>query len=345
MNAEIRSRLEKFPRTRFMGSKQKLLQFIYENIKDMNGEKFLDAFSGSACVAYLFKAMGKEVHTNDFLRCSYIMAQALVENNKVILTDIDIQILLQTNDQHSNFISKTFKDLYFNDSDNLFLDQTYANIQMFKDEYKKSLALAALARACIKKRPRGIFTYVGDRYDDGRRDIHMPLQEQFIESVKVLNDSIFDNGCTNKAFNLDIFQIPSENYDVVYIDPPYCSLHSDNDYSRRYHFIEGLMTNWSHVAINHFTKTKKIKKFSTPFESKRTVYHAFDKLFSKFQKSSIVVSYSSNSLPTLNQMLLIMKKYKSNVRVAKFDHKYSFGTQKANLKNNKVEEYLFIGTD
>jgi len=335
--------IEQFPATRFMGSKQKILPFILENVKDFKINKVLDAFSGSGCVGYLFKTMGKEVHSNDFLMYSSTITKATIENNKYTLSKKDVEVLLKINKDHNSFITNTFKEIYFSEEDNQFLDNTYANIILIKNKYKQAIALAALARACIKKRPRGIFTYTGMRYDDGRRDLRLSLKEQFLESVELINASVFDNGKQNKSFNKDVFKLKNESYDLVYIDPPYCSLHSDNDYSRRYHFVEGLMSNWTHVEIDHSTKTKKFPTLKSPFDSKTTVYEAFEKLFEKFKDSILVVSYSSNSLPTLEEMQTIMKKFKSKVIVKELNHKYSFGNQKKGIKNNQVKEYLFIG--
>jgi DNA adenine methylase len=334
-----------FPPTRFMGSKRKLLDFIYDNVRQFEGERVLDAFSGSGCVSYMFKSMGKEVISNDFLQYSYNITKATIENNCSRLSHDDISNLNSTNREHDDFVLKKFRNLYFSDDDNKIIDQIYHNIQFLDNEYKKAIALSSLARACIKKRARGIFTYTGNRYDDGRRDLNIPLQKQFMESIELFNASVFDNGKCNKAHNLDVFNLPDEEYDLVYLDPPYCSLHSDNDYSRRYHFVEGLMSYWTHVKINESTKTKKFNKFLTPFDSKVTVYDAFDRLFQKYSDSNIVISYSSNSLPTMDEMILLLKRYKQSVRVSEFSHKYSFGNQKLNIENNKVKEYLFIGTD
>jgi len=345
MNKKVTKRQENFPRTRFMGSKQKLLHFIYDNIKDLKGDKILDVFSGSGCVAYLFKSMDKEVHTNDFLKYCYMIAKATIENNNIYLDEKDIELLLKEDTEINGFIQDTFEGIYFNKKENQFIDRTYQNIQKLENQYKQALSLSALARACIKKRPRGIFTYTGMRYNDGRRDLKLSFQEQFLESIGLLNKSVFDNKRENRAFNLDVFEIPEDDYDIVYIDPPYHTPLSDNDYSRRYHFVEGLMSYWSHVKIDNTTKTKKFKKFRTPFDSKRTVYDAFDRLFDKYNNSIYVVSYSSNSLPNLDEMVSIMKKYKKKVKVSKFNHRYSFGTQRNNIKRNVVNEYLFIGTD
>jgi DNA adenine methylase len=57
------------------------------------------------------------------------------------------------------------------------------------------------------------------------------------------------------------------------------------------------------------------------------------------------VSYSSNSLPTLDEMVSILSKHKSHVEVIPVDYRYSFGNQghKVGDNNNKVQEYLFVG--
>ena len=58
-----------------------------------------------------------------------------------------------------------------------------------------------------------------------------------------------------------------------------------------------------------------------------------------------MVSYSSNSLPTKDEMTELMAKHKKNVDVISVDHRYSFGNQahKVEDNNNKVQEYLFVG--
>ena len=48
-----------------------------------------------------------------------------------------------------------------------------------------------------------------------------------------------------------------ETADLVYIDPPYFSALSDNEYVRRYHFVEGLARNWK-MLIGSQIQNKKI---------------------------------------------------------------------------------------
>ena len=339
----LSSQIAKFPSTRYMGSKNKLLDSIWGAASKFEFNSVLDLFSGSGVVSYMFKAQGKTVIANDYMSMAATYAKALIENNKTTLNAKDIELLLKQSPIQDNFVAQTFKGLYFSDIDNKFIDQIRSNSKHLKG-HKRSIATTALIRACLKKRPRGIFTYVGDRYDDGRRDIKISLQNQFLEAVASINDAVFDNGKQNSGSWGDAMSV-GEKADLVYIDPPYFSPLSDNEYVRRYHFVEGLARDWKDVEIQEHTLTKKFKSYPTPFSTQKGASDAFDKLFKKFRDSILIVSYSSNSLPTLDEMVEILSRYKGHVEVILIDHQYSFGTHgsKISNKNNSVKEYLFVG--
>lgn len=335
--------LEKFPSTRYMGSKYKILPFLWDCLKDLEFSSVLDAFAGSNCVSYMFKMKGYEVYSNDFSSFSSITSKAIIENADTQIDAKELEQLLIIRNTNGGFITTTFEGLYFDREDNIFLDNVRANIDFLEDEYKKAIALSALIRACMKKRPRGIFTYIGERYNDGRRDLQMSLKEHFIDNIEAFNNAVFDNKRTNKTFCSDIFNL-SVNADLVYLDPPYLTSKSDNDYIRRYHFVEGLVKNWKGLSIDYNTKTKKFKSYRSLFDSKNTVYDALDTLFQKHQNSILVVSYSSNSIPSKEEMVALLKKYKQKVEIKEIDYKYSFGNQGSKVGNNsnKVKEYIFI---
>lgn len=333
-----------YPPTRFMGSKRKLLGEIWNVTSRFEFDTVVDLFSGSGIVGYMFKSHGKTVISNDYMAMSATFTKAMVENNTVTLPIAEAEKLLIKQGEVDHFVSDTFKDLYYTDEENKLIDILRANISAMDNQYKKAIAMTALIRACTKKRPRGIFTYTGHRYDDGRKDLQKTLSQQFLEAVEAVNNAVFDNHKTNKSVNGDAMALEVEKPDLVYIDPPYYSPLSDNEYVRRYHFIEGLARDWKGVEIQEHTKTKKFKSYPTPFSTKNGAYDAFDKLFSKFADSILIVSYSSNSLPTQEDMVALMKKYKEHVEVVPVDYKYSFGNQAdAKTHRNSVQEYLFIG--
>lgn len=333
-----------YPPTRFMGSKRKLLGEIWNVASRFEFDTVVDLFSGSGIVGYMFKSHGKTVISNDYMAMSATFTKAMVENNTVTLPIEEAEKLLIQQGDVDHFVSDTFKDLYYTDDENKLIDILRTNIAAIDDQYKKAIAMTALIRACTKKRPRGIFTYTGHRYDDGRKDLQKSLSQQFLEAVEAINNAVFDNHKDNKSVNGDAMDLTDINPDLVYIDPPYYSPLSDNEYVRRYHFIEGLARDWKGVEIQEHTKTKKFKSYPTPFSTKNGAYEAFDKLFSKFSDSILIVSYSSNSLPTQEDMVALMKKYKKYVEVVPVDYRYSFGNQAdAKTHRNSVQEYLFIG--
>jgi len=334
---------KKFPGTKYMGSKNKIIYDIWELVKDLDFASFFDAFAGSNVVGYFFKCKGKQVITNDFMTLSYVQSKAIIENSNTLVDENEINFLLN-NQNNANFIQDKFKGIYFTNSENSFLDKVRYNISLIGNVNKQALALSALVRACMKKRARGIFTYVGHRYDDGRKDLQKSLEQHFIESINLFNNAVFDNEKSNKAHNNEIEKI-KVNSDLVYFDPPYYTPNSDNDYTRRYHFVEGLVKNWNGLKIQEHTKTKKFKSYVSPFSKIESAYTAFDNLVKKFKESIIVISYSSNSLPTKEEMIEIIGKYKNEVIVHEIDHVYSFGNQNHKKGNhfNRVKEYLFIG--
>jgi len=325
-----------------MGSKNKIIHELWGHLKHLEFDSFLDLFAGSNVVGYFMKSQGKKVVSNDFMSISYHSANAIIENSGSIISKEELEFLI-CNHTTASFISDTFDGLYFSEDDNRFLDKVRANIDSLDNDYKKSIAISSLTRACMKKRPRGIFTFVGHRYDDGRKDVHTSLRDHFTENVRIFNEAVFDNDTNCESFNKEAQKFTG-TADLVYLDPPYFSPKSDNDYVRRYHFVEGLAKNWEGLEIQDHTITKKFKSYQSPFAKRESTFEAFHALVEKHKDSIIAISYSSNSIPTKEELLAILKEYKSDVRVHEIDHTYTFGTQShlAGNASNRVKEYLFI---
>ncbi len=335
-----------YPPTRFMGSKSKLLSHILAVASNFEYSSVLDLFSGSGIVGYMFKCLGKQVISNDYMAMCATYSKAMIENSDVLLSSDEAQELLVEQRESDHFVEERFSGLYFPDEDNHLIDVLRTNIWDIKDEYKQAIAMTALLRACTKKRPRGLFTYVGmgEKYNDGRRDLQISMAQQFLESVEVVNAAIFNNGKSNISYWGEAMDVPGKVPDLVYMDPPYYSTRSDNEYVRRYHFIEGLARDWKGVEFQDHTMTKKFKSYPTPFSSRTGATEAFNLLFKKYKDSILIVSYSSNSLPAQDEMIALMSKYKSHVEVVPIDYTYFFGNRdKSKKHDNTAQEYLFVG--
>jgi len=337
-----------FPSTRFQGSKLKIVNWLWETVKDLNFETALDAFGGTGTVGYMLKAKQKQVTYNDILRFNWYIGAGLIENDSVRLSEEDIAFLLKKhrNIAYPTFIYDTFKDIYFTDEENQWLDMVVTNTGLLKDFYKKAIAYFALFQACIIKRPFNLFhrknLYL--RLSDVERNFgnkttwDTPFDVHFRQFAMEANQAVFNNGRRNKALNSDVFDI-QEDFDLVYVDTPYISNKGTGvDYLGFYHFLEGLVnySRWREM-IDYRTKHKRLKGNSSVWTDKERIYSAFERLFSKFNESILVISYRADGIPSIDELICILKKYKPTVKTTKRrDYKYVLST-------NNSAEVLLIG--
>ena len=72
---------------RYIGSKNRILKFIESVIDETYGNVsnavFADLFSGTACVAELFKQKGAKIISNDYLHFSYALQVAKIRVNSI----------------------------------------------------------------------------------------------------------------------------------------------------------------------------------------------------------------------------------------------------------------------
>ena len=346
-----------FPNTRFQGSKNKLSPWIWGNINKYNFSSVLDAFGGTGVIGYTAKQNQKEVIFNDILRSSYYNGLALIENNYELLNKEEVDYIIRNNKLNNDtFIERTFKNIYYTDEENKWLDMAIANIKEMKSIYKRAIALSALFQSCIIKRPYNLFHRANlyMRFADVKRGFgnkttwDTSFEVHFKKIVKEYNDAVFNNNKENKAFNYNIFNLPSNNYDLVYIDTPYYSIHRQpTDYYSFYHFLEGLCIyvekdSKSWYDLIDFNRKPLPLKHDTYLESNMAIWtnqkkieKGFDDLFKKFQNSILVVSYNEDGFPSKKRIVEILSQYKKNIQIINRNYKYA-------LRSDEVNELLFI---
>lgn len=117
----------KYPATRYMGSKSKLLPQIWAVASQFNFDSVVDLFSGSGIVGYMFKAQGKTVISNDYMAMSATFTKAMVENNNVVLPLDEAKKLLIEKRESDHFVEETFRGLYYKDEENRLIDVLWTN--------------------------------------------------------------------------------------------------------------------------------------------------------------------------------------------------------------------------
>ncbi len=336
-----------FPTTRYQGSKLKLVDWIWNNIRGIEFESALDAFGGTGSVGYMFKTKGKRVTYNDRLKFNYYIGLALIENDNVTLSNDDIDFLLQPRPdiQYPTFIRDTFHDIYFTDAENEWLDIVVTNIKQLSDKYKQALAYFALFQACIIKRPYNLFhrknLYMRQRNVKrsfgNKTTWDTPFEVWFRKFAYEASMGVFANEHQNTALNCDVLSVPGE-YDLVYFDPPYISEKGVGvDYLAFYHFLEGLVDyeSWGD-KIDYRTKHRKFKHTKSIWTNRDLIYTAFDRVFSKYKDSVLVVSYRVPGIPSADELIQLLAKHKSSViSIDSKDYKYA-------LSKRGVNELLLV---
>jgi adenine-specific DNA-methyltransferase len=346
-NMEPTNKFGVFPSTRYQGSKNKILDWISCSTKDLDFDTVLDAFGGTGSVGYMFKKQGKQVFYNDYLKFNHIIGLALIENNNTFLNDDDLSFILQKhgNIEYPTFIYDTFKNIYFTDEENLWLDQIVTNIHKFTNKYKQALAFFALFQACIIKRPYNLFhrknLYV--RMADVKRSFgnkktwDTPFEKHFLKFANQANNAVLDNKKNNIAFQNDVFDWNHTTPDLVYIDTPYISKKGLGlNYFDFYHFLEGIAKydQWPSL-IDHKSKHKKIKNGKNEWCNKSEIHNAFQNLFTKFKNSILVISYRDDGIPSAEELVKMLEGLGKKVEVKKMEYKYV-------LSNGNSKEVLII---
>jgi DNA adenine methylase/adenine-specific DNA-methyltransferase len=185
-----------------------------------------------------------------------------------------------------------------------------------------------------------VFTVTTPRYDDGRRQFRMSLEELFREAVERCNAAVIPGAARARCG--DVFDL-DEPAAIAYLDPPYAPPRDDTCYVKRYHFLEGLATYWRGQEIMWETRSRKLVKRPTPFGSKRTAGAALDRLFGHFGTAeALVVSYGSNAALTAEDLEALLKRHRRSVERHEIAHRYAFGTHRT-AERRIATEYVFVG--
>lgn len=293
------------------------------------------------------KEEGKKVTYNDILPFNHIIGKALIENNGTLLNENDVEDILRIHDNISypNFIENIFKDIYYTDEENHWLDIVTTNINSINDEYKQAMAYFALFQSCIIKRPYNLFhrknLYV--RMQDVQRSFgnkktwDTPFETHFRKFVQEANSAVFNNYEHCTSINRNVFDI-NQQYDLIYIDTPY--INNDGlglDYADFYHFLNGIVNydNWDSM-IDYSSKHLRLKRKANEWTDSQKIHNAFENLFDKFSESILVISYRSNGIPKIEELVKMLEKIGKDVMI------YQSSEIKYVLSNKQSNEVLIV---
>ncbi|MDE2852901.1 MAG: DNA adenine methylase [Chloroflexota bacterium] len=341
---------DEIPTTRYSGSKRRLLPWIWENIKDLPFDSALDVFGGTGSVSILLKYHGKRVHFNDILRANQWIGMALVQNDSQTVSTEELEYVLDVRNRRNfpGLIESEFKDIFFTDDENRWLDIVVTRIGCISQVEKRALLMAALFQSCLSKRPYNLFhranlymrTADVKRSFGNKKTWETPFPVLMRRFVAEYNKVVFSNNHRNEVVGgHDAFSVPN-GVDLVYLDPPYFSSDksSGTNYLDYYHFLEGLSNygQWKD-RIDTSRKTKGFGDIPAidDFVRGDKIYQSFEKMIERFKDNIVVLSYRSDGTPSEREIIEMFQENGKQVQVSRRHHRSA-------LSKKSNDELLFV---
>lgn len=327
------------PNTRFQGSKKKIISKIFNLMTEhFEPSCVLDLFGGSSVCSLYFQINNINVIYNDILKFNCINANGFLHNNTDDIPDEkEIKDIFIKKDKivYNTFIQDTFEDIYYTNDENKQLDIFKENIKYF-DDNKKNIMLYLMFQSAISKRPYNLFhrKNLSMRTSNVKRNFgnKTTWEKTFVEHMLKFRKELIrlyeqkeqiSLGNIN-IINMSYDEIPSDimlKIDTVYIDPPYFKKNvRDSQYFNNYHFLEGFIRDSWNVDIDYSTKNLKLKT-----SDKYVINDAnkmFDDIINKFSDKNLVISYNTNSFPSVSDIEKKLNKKFKTVITKHIDHRY-----------------------
>lgn len=348
LDAYVYEKLKVLPKTRFYGSKRRILPWIYENIKDLEFQTVLDGFGGTGSVSLLFKAMGKHVTYNDILLSNTISAKTLLAN-KMPIKVVDAERFIDSVSPQKGIVYKHFQDIFYTDEENMWIDGAVASINSLPNIRHKNLLMHCLFQACLMKRPFNIFHRANlnlrvnadvTRSFGNLTTWNTPFDVLMKKNLFEVYRLLWNNGKSTRVLKPKPVEKIKQSFDLVYLDPPYVSgTKSGDGYLKKYHFLEGLANydEWE-SSLDHDSRVKMPNKhhFIPEWEHKHTFKNMLFTLIDQHKNSIVVLSYANHAVPTVKELSDFFESRFSKVTINTYNLSHA-------LAKSKRNEILIIG--
>ncbi len=142
------------------------------------------------------------------------------------------------------------------------------------------------------------------------------FEDHFTKIVGQAGNALIDADGSCRAVCRDAMEVEGE-FDLVYVDTPYITARGVGvDYRDFYHFLEGMMCydDWPSL-IDLDSKHRRLRREKDPWTDPNCCHDMFRRLFERFSKSILAVSYRSDGIPSITELVEILRRVKRQVDV------------------------------
>lgn len=330
---------------RYMGNKNKLLDFIIPEIESLTdvGDYVCDIMAGTNCIGYALKGRNRTI-TNDIQFYSFVIAKCLLGNYPIpdleeVKQDIEPNFAKNKEYSHFHFFIENYTDTYFSQEQCSDIDSLRYAIEKVADENRKFFYLTLLMSAMCKAQstPGHFAQYLNKDSKRVQPLRRMSIKELFYSKIDDFSEFVLSKFESNN-FNFDyneLFKLPlMQDVKCFYLDSPYTS----DQYSRFYHLLE-TVCKYDNPHLRFKAKYRDDRVLSN-FCYKHAVLSEFEKIISFCSKngSSLLISYSNHGVVSIEEIKAVAEKYYQSVEMKYCNYDHS-SQGKGTIK---IQEVLFI---
>jgi adenine-specific DNA-methyltransferase len=346
------SALPVFPKTRYQGSKRKILAELHEALSRIEAARCLDLFSGSGTVSLLLRMLSRTVDANDYLLFNQVTAELMLTLTSASFDEIDyvadLNLLFSANSEALASVEASYSDIFFTDRENREIDWFCENLKNFSG-LKRSLYIYAMGQAMLMKRPYNLFHRANldmrvrdvERSFGNKRTWETPFKDHCAKVIRELSRFPFpissNQGRTLNTNTADLSKF-EKGYDLVYLDPPYLNGRGVAvDYCDFYHFLDGLVDYSLYAAGNKRYPHRPIRGQESAWNDAEGALCELDRIVEHWENSVLFLSYRSDGLPSAREIQRVLSRHDRRLEIMSCgDYKYALSKTEAN------QELFFI---
>lgn len=356
----------------YIGNKRKLLPLISEAV-DQTGLRsgtFFDVFAGSGVVSRLAKTRGFRVIANDWEPYSEVINRAYIATNtspsfsRLGGIEAALAQLNQLPGKHGYIAAHycpaddesyntRLERMFYTQENGRRIDAIREKIWDWRqegriDESEEALLLAPLIfQASYCSNTSGVFKGFHNGWGGATKTAWYRIRSR----LTLARPALFDNGLDNVVLRADAAEIADETEcDIAYLDPPY----NQHQYGANYHLLNTVVL-WDKPPLSpiisgngHKDKAAIRMDWRTLRRSaycyRSSAVEAFTELLARLNARFILVSYSTDGIISVEDMMAALADYGSLMVIPRKYKRYRVSSARPSPRPHTTEFVAIVDT-